>query len=146
MTSDEVATFIGSHFTGVFATLGSDGRPHLTTVIYAPYENSVVFVTYRKSQKLVNVERDPRVSFLIESYGGGYQDIQGVSLSGTVEILDGRGAVNDVLDRIRAHRARFHWATTPTDSADTIAAKRVAVTLRVDRVQSQDHSKLAGIH
>jgi hypothetical protein len=95
---------------------------------------------------VVNVERDPRVSFLIESYGTGYEDIQGVSLSGTAEILDGHDAVNDVLDRIRAHRAKFDWSSAATESAEKIAAKRVAVTVNVERVQSWDHSKLVRFH
>src|ERR1700730_16622530 len=87
MSEDEIAEFVVKSRTGTLATVGSDGQPHLTAMWYAVVDGEIWLETKAKSQKAVNVKRDPRVSFLIEG-GDTYDTLRGVSFEGVAEIVD----------------------------------------------------------
>src|SRR5215831_12096 len=63
MSEDEIADFVVKSRTGTMATIGSDGQPHLTAMWYAVVDGEIWIETKAKSQKAVNLKRDPRVSF-----------------------------------------------------------------------------------
>jgi general stress protein 26 len=69
------------------ATIAKDGHPHLTTLWYAPYGDGVVFETCGKSQKVVNLRRDPRIFVRCEA-GRGYDELRGVSIRGRAELVE----------------------------------------------------------
>ena len=87
MSEDEIADFVVKSRTGTLATIGSDGQPHLTAMWYGVVDGEIWLETKAKSQKAVNVTRDPRVSFLIED-GETYDTLRGVSFEGIAEIVD----------------------------------------------------------
>src|ERR1700722_15480034 len=87
MSEDEIADFVVKSRTGTLATVGSDGQPHLTAMWYAVVDGEIWLETKAKSQKAVNVTRDPRGSFLIED-GDTYDTLRGVSFEGIAEIVD----------------------------------------------------------
>ena len=64
------------------ASVGHDGAPHLTTLFYVVRDGRIAFWTYGRSQKIRNLERDPRVSCLVED-GVDYFELRGVSITGT---------------------------------------------------------------
>jgi Pyridoxamine 5'-phosphate oxidase len=98
-----------------------------------------VFWTYRKSQKIRNLARDPRISGLVEA-GDRYDTLHGVELIGTAEIVDDPGEVLAVGAELAAGYA---GRGAPRDPARA-AANRVAVVLRPHRTMSWDHRKIAG--
>ena len=87
MSEAEIADFVVKSRTGTLATIGPDGQPHLTAMWYAVVDGEIWLETKAKSQKAVNLKRDPRVSFLIED-GDTYDTLRGVSFEGVAEIVD----------------------------------------------------------
>ena len=91
MTPKECWDFIeeGTHTgnTMFLATNGKDGFPHLVSMGYAIKDGAVIFATYRKSQKVVNLRRDPRAAIILEAMGTNeYSEKQGVMARGHCEI------------------------------------------------------------
>ncbi|OOK82009.1 pyridoxamine 5'-phosphate oxidase family protein [Mycobacterium kansasii] len=76
MTEEEIADFVNKSRTGTLATIGPDGQPHLTAMWYAVVDGEIWLETKAKSQKAVNLKRDPRVSFLLED-GNTYDTLRG---------------------------------------------------------------------
>ena len=87
MSETEIADFVTSSRTGTLATIGPDGQPHLTAMWYGVVDGEIWLETKAKSQKAVNLKRDPRVSFLLED-GQTYDTLRGVSFEGVAEIVD----------------------------------------------------------
>ena len=98
MSDDEMWTFIEEQKSLQVATIGQDGMPHLSTLWFARYEGDIVFETYTKSQKIRNLERDPRITVLLED-GIVYDKLRGVMMQGTAELHTDPEAVH-----ARAHR------------------------------------------
>ncbi|OBK49198.1 pyridoxamine 5'-phosphate oxidase family protein [Mycobacterium sp. 1081908.1] len=140
MSEDEIADFVVKSRTGTLATVGPDGQPHLTAMWYAVVDGEVWLETKAKSQKAVNLTRDPRVSFLIED-GDTYDTLRGVSFEGVAEIIDDP----DVAHRVGV--SVFERYTGPyTDEmkpfVEQMMNKRVCVRIVARRARSWDHRKL----
>ncbi|MCW1430159.1 pyridoxamine 5'-phosphate oxidase family protein [Novosphingobium sp. JCM 18896] len=123
------------------ATLDQDGAPHLTTVWFAREGEAWLFETYGKSQKVVNLRRNPRVALLIEQ-GTEYSELRGVSIKGRATIIDD-GA--ELLRLMKLLVARNHKGLDDSEVAviaESMAEKRVVVSVVPDTVMSWDHRKL----
>src|SRR5665213_882310 len=76
------------------ATVRPDGWPQATMVGYAHDDLTLYFVVARTSQKLANIERDPRISIAlgrlsIEIGQAGHDGIRGLSMAARVsEVTD----------------------------------------------------------
>lgn len=141
LTDAEVEEFLREPLHLHVATIARDGRPHLVTLWYGLVEGSMVLWTYARSQKVVNLRRDPRVTCLAES-GRSYDELKGVELIGRGVVLEDREAV------LAAGRSVFDRYQGPYTEADRprlekMSAKRVAVRIEVERVVSWDHAKMA---
>ena len=87
MSDDEITEFVTNSRTGTLATIGADGQPHLVAMWYGILDGEIWLETKLKSQKAVNLRRDPRFTFMIED-GDTYDTLRGVSFEGTAEIVD----------------------------------------------------------
>ena len=141
MTEDEIAAFIESQRDVHVATLGKDGMPHLSTLWFAVIDGRIVFETFTKSQKIVNLKRDPRISVILAE-GDTYPTLRGVSIQGHAELVDDHEGVKPVAAAV----IRKNQPEIPPDAIDAaaaqMAAKRTAVTIVPGRVMSWDHRKL----
>jgi len=140
MSEVEIADFVVKSRTGTLATVGPDGQPHLTAMWYAVLDGEIWLETKAKSQKAVNVKRDPRVSFLIEG-GDTYDTLRGVSFEGVAEIVDDP----DVSHRVGV--SVFERYTGPYSDEmkpviEQMMNKRVCVRIVARRARSWDHRKL----
>ena len=82
MTPDEVTTYLKSKLTIVINSIGKDGVPHPAPMWFAvEYDGAIVMTTFTKSQKIVNLKRDPRVTLLLED-GTVYAELRGVIFHG----------------------------------------------------------------
>lgn len=140
MSPDEIEAFVNKSRNGTLATIGPDGQPHLVAMWYAVVDGDIWFETKAKSQKAVNVRRDPRITFLIED-GDTYDTLRGVAFEGTAEIVDDPDAI------FRVGVSVWERYTGPyTDEAkpavDMMMNKRIAIRLAVKRIRSWDHRKL----
>jgi PPOX class probable F420-dependent enzyme len=143
MTDEEVGAFLRERQVMNVASLGKDGRPHLVAMWYGFLDGKPAFWTYGRSQKIVNLQRDPRVTCLVED-GEAYEELRGVELVGTATLVD---------DDRRFEIGRSVWEryTSPWDEEsrpilESVGAKRVGVVIEVESVVSWDHRKLGGVY
>jgi PPOX class probable F420-dependent enzyme len=142
MTSDEVSEYLdGTHALNV-ASFNHDGTIHLVAMWYAMDGDDVVFWTYAKSQKIRNLERDPRVTCLVES-GETYDQLKGVELVGTAEIVSDREAIMDIGRKV-VDRYQGPYTEDFEPFLQQVGAKRVGVRVKADRIVSWDHTKVEG--
>jgi PPOX class probable F420-dependent enzyme len=142
MNEAEIAATLGECRHLQVATLDRDGAPHLTTLWFAFHEGAFLFETYGKSQKVVNLRRDPRLAVLCEQ-GERYDELRGVSVQGRAEIVDAgerQQALMEVL--VARHQSALDSAEVAVVAA-SMCEKRVVVVVRPDKVISWDHRKLA---
>lgn len=140
MTDDEIAEFVERSRTGTMATIGSQSQPHLVAMWYGVIDGEIWVETKVKSQKVVNIRRNPRVSFMIED-GMTYDSLRGVSFEGTAEIHDDPDTIFAVGVSVW-ERYNGPYTEDLKPAVDMMMNKRVAVRIAADRVRSWDHRKL----
>jgi PPOX class probable F420-dependent enzyme len=140
MTDAEVADFVERSRTATMATVGPTGMPHVVAMWYAVVDGQVWFETKAKSQKVLNLRRDPRLTFLVED-GLSYDALRGVSLEGRGEIVEDADALWQVgVSMWERYTGPYTEEARPL--VELMLNKRVAVRLDVERVRSWDHRKL----
>jgi PPOX class probable F420-dependent enzyme len=125
------------------ASILPDGRPHLVPMWFArDDEGLLIFSTYGSSQKIKNLERDPRITALAET-GHEYDEVRGLSIDGRAEIVRDPHVTTRTLQLVGAHTNR-RPRPDPNPEADPppAAYKRVTVRIHPERVRSWDHRKL----
>jgi PPOX class probable F420-dependent enzyme len=105
MSDDEIAEFIERSRTATMATVLPDGRPHLVAMWYAVVDGEIWFETKAKSQKAVNLRRDPTITVMIED-GQSYDTLRGVSIDGHAEIVVDAMMRNRICVRVVPGRLR----------------------------------------
>jgi hypothetical protein len=153
-TPEEFEAFLAQGRTVVCATNGKDGWPHLMPLWYVlrpsgPDGATELWAwTFAKSQKVRNLERDPRATLQIEE-GEEYQELRGVMLETEVVLHrdtdDVLGVGLDVFGK--------YTPGLDGDLADEVVAmvraqaeKRVALQFTERRRTSWDHRKLGGAY
>ena len=145
MEPDEVAAFLAAGRKVQLATNGRDKFPHLVTMYYVMTGGQVTFWTYRRSQKARNLERDPRISCLVED-GEEYFNLRGVLIQGEVQRIEDPGEIAVIGRRITAVVGGAMAGAQPdalTTYVENAARKRWGYRVEPGRVISWDHTKLA---
>lgn len=146
MTDDEVAAYLAEQTVLNVATLGPTGHPHLVAMWYEVIDGKVAFWTFGKSQKVLNLRRDPRITCLVES-GETYEELRGVELVGTADLVEDYDAV---LAIGRAVGLKYQGEGVLSEAAlpflEAQARKRIGIVVNVESVVSWDHTKLAGAY
>ena len=140
LSDEEIDEFLAGVRSATMATVGPDGQPHLVAMWFAIIDGDICFETKAKSQKAVNLRRDPRISLLVED-GATYEDLRGVSIEGVAEVTDDA----DLLWRIGVNMWERYYGPYSEDLKPMVEAmlnKRVAVRVRQQRIRSWDHRKL----
>jgi PPOX class probable F420-dependent enzyme len=142
MTDEEVTAFLERSRTATIATIGPRGFPHLAAMWFGLLGGRVYFETKAKSQKVVNLRRDPRVSCSVEA-GESYDQLRGVAIEGTATIIDDPGdeeywsAAVSVFERYQGP-----YTEEMRPSVESMMHKRVVIRIDPARVRSWDHRKL----
>ncbi len=125
------------------ASILPDGRPHLVPMWFARDDDGLlIFSTYGSSQKIKNLERDPRITALAET-GHEYDEVRGVSIDGRAEVIRDPQVTMRTLQLVGAHtNRRPPPEPTPEAEPPPAAYKRVTVRIHPERVRSWDHRKL----
>lgn len=140
MTDDEITTYIERSRTATLATIGATGVPHLVAMWYAVIDGAIWIETKGRSQKAVNLRRDPRCTVSIED-GFTYDKLRGVS-------IEGRGVIVEDPDELWKVGVSVweRYSGAYTEEAKPLVEfmlhKRIAVRIEVDRIRSWDHRKL----
>ncbi len=140
MSEEEVAAFLAGRRKVHVATVNRDGAPHLVPMYFLLVDGAVTFWTYTRSQKVRNLERDPRITVMAEA-GEAYFDLRGVQIAGRAHLTTDPDAVLAFGERLYERQfgpldaaARAHVAAS--------ARKRTRVTVEPLRLVSWDHSRL----
>jgi PPOX class probable F420-dependent enzyme len=145
MTPDEVEAFLAEEHLLTCGTIGPGGRPHLMPMFYVADALRVQCFTYRASQKVRNLEREPRATLQIEA-GRRYDELRGVMMECDAELVydpDAVLAVGLALARRAEQREGLdeRAAEQGREVVARQAPKRVAVRFQPTRIASWDHRK-----
>ncbi len=138
--ADEVDAFLHERRPMTMCTLNHDGSIHAVAMWYGFLDGSIAIETKAKSQKAVNLRRDPRMTCMFED-GDYYEELRGVELVGHGR--DHRRSGQDVgagCQPLRALLRHLHRGDAPL--VETMLNKRIVAKLNVERTVSWDHRKL----
>jgi PPOX class probable F420-dependent enzyme len=145
MNDEEIEAFLEAGRDLQVASINADGTPHLVTMWYAVRDGEVAFWTYGKSQKIVNLRRDPRLTVLVAT-GEKYEELKGVSIAGRAELVEDRDQVVSYGEAVYER----YWGPLDNDAVRegvrAMGAKRVVVAVKPEKIVSWDHSKLGGTY
>lgn len=145
MTEVEMWSFIEGCKSLQVATINKNGTPQLTTLWFAVVDGAIIFETFTKSQKIVNLKRDPRIAVLVED-GTSYDQLRGVSINGHAELVDDPARVERFAEAVvRKNNPEVPPEMIP-QAAKAMAQKRTVVVVRPERIASWDHRKLGGTY
>ena len=148
MSPEELARFLGEEHRMTVAPIGPGGRPHLMPVHYfLDASGAPVTWTYARSQKVVNLERDPHATLQVEA-GAAYGELRGAMLEAEVELIRETSAVADIGLRVvaRYEGPLVGPADVPEAGRQVVlkqAPKRVGLRFHVTRAITWDHRKLS---
>jgi PPOX class probable F420-dependent enzyme len=144
MSDPELADFLVANMKVQVATIGPDGQPHLSTLFYVLDDSRIAFWTYGRSQKIVNLRRDPRITCLVED-GEDYFELRGATVTGKALLVEDYDEILALGGRVAK---RMAGDVDLGDFGDEIVAKqalkRVGVIVEPDKIATWDHRKMRG--
>lgn len=146
LTDAEVADFLDEQRTVICASNGADGWPHLMPLWYIVRSGELWAWTYAASQKVRNLERDPRATLQVES-GLEYQELRGVMLK--VDVVIHREVEAVAAAGLEIFGRYGGGADVPEPVREMVmrqAVKRVALQFVERERATWDHAKLAGVY
>jgi PPOX class probable F420-dependent enzyme len=144
-TPEERERFLREAKTIVLCSIDRNGYPHAVAMWFdVDPDGSVLMTTYGKSQKVLNLKRDPKVTLLAES-GTTYDQLRGVMIRGRAEVIEDVERCAALLERIHV---KMGGESLPglRDALRERARKRVLLRIVPQRTSSWDHSKLGGAY
>jgi hypothetical protein len=160
MSEAEADAFLAGERTVTCATIGARGWPHLMPLWYVLRDPAggggpgprLWAWTYAASQKVRNLERDPRATLQVEA-GELYQELRGVMLECETVIHRDVAVVGalgvEIFSRYAAPRGEPPAEELPAEVVEMVelqAAKRVALEFVELHRASWDHRKLGGVY
>jgi len=144
MSPNEIRAYLREGHTMTLVTNGPRGYPHAVAMFFVIDDDLTIrFATYANSQKVKNIERDPRVTLLVET-GTAYGELRGVMIEGSAEITT--DLEETVATMVEANASTGSPLPDPEqiphDMKIKMAAKRVLVSVKPSRFVSWDHGKL----
>jgi PPOX class probable F420-dependent enzyme len=156
MSPEEVTSFLDQQRVVTCATNGSRGWPHLMPLWYVVRGDDLWAWTYAKSQKVRNLERDPRATLQIES-GEEYHELKGVMIEAETVIHRDLAPVSEFGAELFARYSGGGAGGGASEAGGAggpefleviraQAAKRVALQFVAQRTATWDHGKLGGTY
>ena len=146
MTPEEQDAFLREGHTLQVASIGPNGFPHLVAMWYALIDGKVCFTTFAKSQKVLNLRRNPKITVMVED-GTPYNELRGVVIEGEAEIIEGDQQFAARVAMISGSRKPGEPAAgPPSEQTLRSVAKRAVIRVNPVNVYSWDHRKLGGVY
>jgi nitroimidazol reductase NimA-like FMN-containing flavoprotein (pyridoxamine 5'-phosphate oxidase superfamily) len=145
LTDEEQKQFMDDSWTLQVASIGPRGYPHLVAMWYVIMDGAIEFSTFGKSQKILNLERDPKITVMLEA-GRKYQELKGLVIEGEAEIIRDVNHTAKVMSHVGA---KYNGLPIPTETPEQslkAASKRVTVRIKPVDIYSWDHGKLGGVY
>lgn len=146
LTDEERAQYLADGWNLQVASIGPGGFPHLVAMWYVlDDQGRIMFTTFRKSQKVLNLQRNPKMTVMLES-GKAYNELKGLVIEGEVDIVDEPEYTAKVMARVGEKYNGIPARTDTPEAALKVASKRVVVRLNPVDIYSWDHAKLGGVY
>ena len=147
LSDAELEELLASERVAIVTSLGSRGWPHSMPLWFVAREGEVWIWTYAKSQKVRNLERDPRATVLVET-GHEYGELRGAMIEAEAEI---RRDFETVLGFAEDLTVRYAEGISSVEgdakaALESQAPKRVAIRFKAVRTATWDHRKLGGAY
>ena len=142
MSADEIADFLAASRVATIATIGPTGHPHLVAMWFGYVDGKLYFETKAKSQKAVNLRRNPIVSCSVEA-GGSYDQLRGVAIEGTAVLIDDTSSEEywaAAIDIWQRYQGPYSDEVRPF--VEMMMNKRIVIRVEPERMRSWDHRKL----
>jgi PPOX class probable F420-dependent enzyme len=146
MSDAEIAAFLDDERVVTCATIGRDGRPHLMPLWYVVRDGTIWAWTYGTSQKVRNLERDPRCTLQVEAGADRYDQLRGVMLTADAILHRDIDTVAGVGMQLAERYSELAATDQARDALLAQAAKRVALEFRERSRATWDHRKLGGTY
>ncbi len=145
LTSEEQLELLDEERIVIATTIGPRGWPHSMPLWYVVRDGEIWAWTFAKSQKVKNLERDPRCTLLVEA-GHEYQELRGIQIEAETEIIRD---VDEIFEFAKELTIRYAEGidSIEGDAAAGLRAqapKRVALHFKPVRTATWDHRKLGG--
>lgn len=147
LSAEEQLELLASERVAIVSTIGPRGWPHSMPLWYVVRDGEVWAWTYAKSQKVRNLERDPKATVLIET-GHEYNELRGIQIEAEVELIRDFEPVFEFAKELTVRYAEG-IDSIEGDAAEGLKAqapKRVVLRFVPKRVASWDHRKLGGTY
>jgi PPOX class probable F420-dependent enzyme len=147
LSKEELLDLLESERVAVISSIGPRGWPHSMPLWYVPRDGEVWIWTYAKSQKVRNLERDPRATVLVET-GREYGELRGAMIEAEGEIHRDFGTVIGFAEELTLRYAEG-ISSVQGDAKVALEAqapKRVAIRFKPVRTATWDHRKLGGTY
>jgi len=147
LSAEEQLQLLESERVAVVSSNGPRGWPHSMPLWYVVRDGEIWIWTYAKSQKVKNLERDPRATILVET-GVEYGELRGVQIEAEAELIRDP---DRIVEYAKEMTVRYSDGIDKVEG-DAVAAleaqapKRVAIRFAPVRVASWDHRKLGGTY
>lgn len=147
LSEAELGELLESERVAVVSSLGPRGWPHSMPLWFVPREGEVWIWTYAKSQKVRNLERDPRATLLVET-GHEYGELRGAMIEAEAVLHRDSETVLGFAEELTL---RYAEGLSSLDG-DVVAGlraqapKRVAIQFVAKRTATWDHRKLGGTY
>lgn len=128
------------------ATNGPGGFPHVTTLwFYVGGGGLVTFRSFTKSQRVVNLHRDPKLTVLAET-GTEYEELRGVMIQGIARLSTDPAEVMRTYAEVAKKMQGLDDVSPEAVEAlyGRFATKNTVIEVEPVKVISWDHTKLAG--
>ena len=147
LSEAEQLELLDSERVAIVTTNGPRGWPHSMPLWYVVRDGELWAWTYAKSQKVKNIERDPRATVLVET-GEEYGELRGVQIEAEAELIRDH---DRVVDFAKALTIRYSEGIEEVEgdaaaALEAQAPKRVAIHFHPKRTASWDHRKLGGTY
>jgi PPOX class probable F420-dependent enzyme len=147
LSEAELGELLEAERVAIVSSLGPRGWPHSMPLWYVARDGEVWIWTYAKSQKVRNLERDPRATVLIET-GHEYSELRGAMIEAEAELHRDFETVLGFAEELTLRYAEGISSVGGDVRAglEAQAPKRVAIRFKPVRTASWDHRKLGGIY
>jgi PPOX class probable F420-dependent enzyme len=147
LNAGELLELLDGGRVAVVSSNGPRGFPHSMPLWYVPRQGEVWIWTYAKSQKVRNLERDPRATVLVET-GHEYGELRGAMIEAEAEIHRNFETVVGFAEELTLRYAEGIDSVAGDAKAalEAQAPKRVAIRFKPLRTASWDHRKLGGAY
>jgi PPOX class probable F420-dependent enzyme len=147
LSDTELAELLESERVAIVSSLGPRGWPHSMPLWFVARDGEVWIWTYAKSQKVRNLERDPRATILIET-GHEYGELRGAMIEAEAALHRDPETVLGFAEELTLRYADGLEAIKGDMRAglEAQAPKRVAIQFKPQRTSSWDHRKLGGVY